>query len=215
MPISFEPPSEARRPDVGRPSRGCSLRTRARRSPGIRTCRASPAGSSSRPALSESSHRDTAVRVGPRGPASGTFVRSRQIPPPTLSDRRFGDYAAMWVVERLRSRLWYYFMARFVCASSVPIDLASVIWIIEFGRGFMATIDLGGIKIRFSRNYTCATPDGPLYVSWTLMIGLAMPSFRFFPMAWNLLALDNMSEGRMTVDFVRLGVSDDDGAASE
>ncbi|MGA3098645.1 MAG: hypothetical protein ABSF25_19500 [Bryobacteraceae bacterium] len=128
---------------------------------------------------------------------------------------RFGDYTDRWVVDRLRWRLWYYFVARFVCASSVPIDLASVIWIIEFGRGFMAAIDLGGIKIRFARNYAFATPDGPLYVSWTLIIGLAMPSFRLFPMAWNLLALDRVSEGKMTINFLRLGVSDDDGAASE
>jgi len=68
------------------------------------------------------------------------------------------------------------------------------------------TIDLGILKMRFCRDYVWADNTEPLEVKWTLVIGFATPSVRFFPMAWNLLAFDKRPESPMTIDFLRVEV---------
>ena len=70
------------------------------------------------------------------------------------------------------------------------------------------TIDLGILKLRLDRNYVSIDEAPPLHVRWTLVIGLATPSLKFFPMAWNLLALDKLPNGAPTLDFIRIRVDE-------
>lgn len=73
----------------------------------------------------------------------------------------------------------------------------------------MTTIDLGGIKARWSRNHVVITPSGPQDVSWVLAVGIATPSIKYFPMAWNVIAVEKQPGRRFTVDVFRTKVSDD------
>ncbi len=74
----------------------------------------------------------------------------------------------------------------------------------------MIDVNLGGFRIRFVGAHVSPGVDGPIEVLWTLLIGLATPSIKFPPFAWNVLALDKRPGHKMTADFLRIGVGDGD-----
>jgi hypothetical protein len=71
------------------------------------------------------------------------------------------------------------------------------------------TIDLIALKIKVERKVTMPTDNGPVDCDWVASIGVALPSWRFFPAAWTIVSAERRRGAQPTVDVYRWRVGDE------
>ena len=62
-------------------------------------------------------------------------------------------------------------------------------------------LNLGGFRFRTERNFVMADEAGPVTYQWAITMGIARPSFKYFPFAWTVVSLEREVNGP-----VRLGM---------